>query len=79
MSDVYNLDTIPKSAAIIGGGASGLEAAEYLNALGCRVSVIEQAERITPAMDKDISAFCGAVSKERDKYSHFVQGRFGGR
>ena len=33
VSDVYNLDTIPKSAAIIGGGASGLEAAEYLNAL----------------------------------------------
>ena len=57
VSDVYNLDTIPKSAAIIGGGASGLEAAEYLNALGCRVSVIEQAERIAPTMDKDISTF----------------------
>lgn len=57
VSDVYNLDTIPKSAAIIGGGASGLEAAEYLNALGCMVSVIEQAERIAPTMDKDISAF----------------------
>lgn len=57
VSDVYNLDTIPKSAAIIGGGASGLEAAEYLNALGCTVSVIEQAERIAPTMDKDISAF----------------------
>ena len=57
VSDVYNLDTIPKSAAIIGGGASGLEAAEYLNALGCRVSVIEQAERIAPTMDKDISVF----------------------
>ena len=57
VSDVYNLDTIPRSAVIIGGGASGLEAAEYLNALGCRVSVIEQAERIAPTMDKDISAF----------------------
>ncbi len=80
MSDVYNLDTIPRSAVIIGGGASGLEAAEYLNALGCRVSVIEQAERIAPTMDKDISAFFAAQSqKERDKYSHFVQGRFGGR
>ena len=57
VSDVYNLDAIPRSAAIIGGGASGLEAAEYLNALGCRVSVIEQAERIAPTMGKDISAF----------------------
>lgn len=57
VSDVYNLDAIPRSAAIIGGGASGLEAAEYLNALGCRVSVIEQAERIAPTMDKDISVF----------------------
>lgn len=55
--DVYNLDAMPRSAAIIGGGASGLEAAEYLNALGCMVSVIEQAERIAPTMDKDISAF----------------------
>lgn len=41
----------------MGGGASGLEAAEYLNALGCRVSVIEQAERLAPTMDKDISVF----------------------
>ena len=57
VSDVYNLDAIPRSTAIIGGGASGLEAAEYLNALGCRVSVIEQAERIAPTMDKDISVF----------------------
>ena len=71
VSDVYNLDTIPRSAAIIGGGASGLEAAEYLNALGCRVSVIEQAERIAPTMGKDISAFlrrsltsCRAVSAD---------------
>lgn len=57
VSDVYNLDAIPRSAAIIGGGASGLEAAEYLNALGCRVSVIEQAERLAPTMGKDISVF----------------------
>ncbi len=57
VSDVYNLDSIPGSAAIIGGGASGLEAAEYLNALGCRVSIIEQAERIVPTMDISISAF----------------------
>ena len=48
VSDVYNLDAIPKSAAIIGGGAS---------ALGCRVSVIEQAERLAPTIDKDISVF----------------------
>lgn len=57
VSDVYSLETIPKSAAIIGGGASGLEAAEYLNALGCRVSIIEQAERLAPTMDISISAF----------------------
>lgn len=57
VSGVYTLEFIPKSAAVIGGGASGLEAAEYLNALGCKVTIIEQAERIAPDMSKDISAF----------------------
>ena len=80
VSDVYNLDTIPRSAVIIGGGASGLEAAEYLNALGCRVSVIEQAERNRPDYgQRHKRIFAAQSQKERDKYSHFVQGRFGGR
>lgn len=55
--EVYSLKKIPASATVIGGGAAGLEAAEYLNALGCRVSVIEQADRLAPTMDKNIGAF----------------------
>lgn len=55
--EVYSLKKIPASATVIGGGAAGLEAAEYLNALGCRVSVIEQADKLAPTMDKNIGAF----------------------
>ncbi|HPY56172.1 MAG TPA: FAD-dependent oxidoreductase [Sedimentibacter sp.] len=45
-----------KTAAIIGGGVLGLEAASELNNLGLKVSIIEMADRILPRqLDKDAS------------------------
>ena len=45
----------PKSLAIIGGGAIGVEFASFYNSLGTEVTLIETAPRLLPNADKDIS------------------------
>lgn len=46
--DILNMDILPDSIAIIGGGVIGLEFASYLTDLGVAVTVIEANERILP-------------------------------
>ncbi len=48
-------DTNPKKLCVIGSGAIGVEFASFFNALGSKVTVIEIADRITPAEDSEIS------------------------
>lgn len=45
----------PKSIAIIGGGAIGVEFAYFLNTLGTETHLIEMMDRIVPVEDADIS------------------------
>ena len=45
----------PKSVAIIGAGAIGVEFAYFLNTLGTETHVVEMLDRIVPLEDKDIS------------------------
>lgn len=54
-----------KSAAVIGGGVLGLEAASELNNLGLDVTVIEMADRILPRqLDKNGSEILEKIVKE---------------
>jgi dihydrolipoamide dehydrogenase len=53
--DLLALDRVPSSLVIIGGGAIGVEAAQYLSAFGCEVSIVELEGRILPTMDEDLS------------------------
>lgn len=46
--DILNMDILPDSIAIIGGGVIGLEFASYLTDLGVDVTIIEANERILP-------------------------------
>jgi dihydrolipoamide dehydrogenase len=46
----------PKSVAIIGAGAIGVEFAYFLNTLGTETHLVEMLDRIVPVEDKDISA-----------------------
>ncbi|MFD2639615.1 dihydrolipoyl dehydrogenase [Piscibacillus salipiscarius] len=50
-----NLDELPKSVVIVGGGVIGIEWASMLNDFGVEVTVLEYMERILPTEDKDIS------------------------
>ncbi|MFV0336824.1 MAG: dihydrolipoyl dehydrogenase family protein [Chthoniobacterales bacterium] len=54
--DLLNTDTIPKSALVLGAGPVALEGAYFLNALDCRVSLLQRSERILKSMDSDVSA-----------------------
>ncbi|MEW9809524.1 MAG: dihydrolipoyl dehydrogenase [Candidatus Symbiodolus clandestinus] len=48
------LETIPKRLLVMGGGIIGLEMATVYQALGSTIDVVEMAEQLIPAADKDI-------------------------
>ncbi len=54
-TDVLELDKLPQTILIIGGGAIGLEFACFFNALGTKVTVVEVMDYILPGGDKRIS------------------------
>jgi dihydrolipoamide dehydrogenase len=53
--EILNLTAVPKSLAIIGAGAVGVEFASIFNRFGTEVTVIEMLPRIVPVEDEDIS------------------------
>jgi len=55
-NDILELETIPSSLLIIGGGSVGVEFAYIYNTLGSRVTVIEAMEEIIPTNDRDIGS-----------------------
>lgn len=52
---ILNLKSIPKSLAIIGGGAIGCEFANLYNSLGAKVTIIEFTDRLVPAQSREVS------------------------
>jgi len=54
-TEMLDLDHIPESLAIIGGGVIGCEFATIFSSFGSKVTVIEMLPVIVPMMDKDIS------------------------
>ncbi|MCP4266773.1 MAG: dihydrolipoyl dehydrogenase [Candidatus Brocadiaceae bacterium] len=52
--DILELEEIPSSLLIIGGGSVGVEFAYIYNTLGSKVAVIEAMEEIIPTNDRDI-------------------------
>ena len=52
--DVFNFPILPKSIAIVGSGAIGLEWSKIFSDLGVKVKLIEKAPNIAPMLDIDI-------------------------
>ena len=52
---ILNLEKLPKSVVIIGGGVIGCEFACFFGSVGVPVTVIEMLPEICPQMDKDIT------------------------
>lgn len=53
--DMLQLQSLPSSLAVIGGGVIGMEFASVFAALGCDVTVIEYCKEILPPFDRDIA------------------------
>ena len=54
-NEALNLTEVPKSIAIIGAGAIGLELATMFSSLGSKVTIIEMKDKILPYEDNEIS------------------------
>ena len=54
--EILDLDVIPQSLTVIGGGVIGMEMASYFNSVGCKVTVIEMLDHIGGPVDADIAA-----------------------
>jgi dihydrolipoamide dehydrogenase len=53
--DILNLDHVPESLVVIGGGVIGLEFASLFSTIGSEVTVIEMLPEILPSMDRDVA------------------------
>jgi dihydrolipoamide dehydrogenase len=59
------LPEVPKSVVVIGAGAIGIEFADFWNAFGVEVTVIEFMPRILPIEDEEISASLTRILKKK--------------
>jgi pyruvate/2-oxoglutarate dehydrogenase complex dihydrolipoamide dehydrogenase (E3) component len=64
-SDVWDMESLPESVAIIGAAATGCQLASIFAAFGCRVRLLELAPRILPGEDEDVSRVVGESFERR--------------
>lgn len=55
--DFFNLDSMPESILIVGGGSIGVEFASALSKLGVKVILVEVMNQLLPGFDKDVSKY----------------------
>ncbi|HEY8348850.1 MAG TPA: NAD(P)/FAD-dependent oxidoreductase, partial [Clostridia bacterium] len=53
--ELFDMEEVPESLAVIGGGIVGLEMASYFSAAGSRVTVLEMLDHIAGSVDREIS------------------------
>ncbi|RKX89210.1 MAG: dihydrolipoyl dehydrogenase, partial [Spirochaetes bacterium] len=54
--EILDIDHIPESLVVIGGGVIGMEFASLFSTLGTRVSIVEMLPEIVPSLDSDVAA-----------------------
>ena len=62
--EILNLQAVPKSLAIIGAGAVGVEFASIFHRFGSKVTLLEMLPRIVPVEDEEISKELAAALQE---------------
>jgi len=68
--DILEMQEVPKSLTIIGGGVVGIEMALIFSSFGANVNVVEMEPRLLPFMDKDISQFIEKLLKDKKILFH---------
>lgn len=59
-NEIFDLETVPASLVVIGGGVIGLEMASYFNSAGSKVTVVEMLDHIGGNIDLEISSILQA-------------------
>jgi dihydrolipoamide dehydrogenase len=54
--EILDIDHIPESLVVIGGGVIGLEFASLFSTLGSKVTIVEMLPEIVPSLDGDVAA-----------------------
>jgi dihydrolipoamide dehydrogenase len=62
---LLELAEVPESLAVIGGGAIGLEMAEFFHRLGTKITIVEALDRLAPWEDPDVSKVVEGAAKRR--------------
>ncbi len=63
--EILDIDHVPESLVVIGGGVIGLEFASLFSTLGSRVTVVEMLPEIVPSLDSDVAALLrGRLEKD---------------
>ncbi len=55
---IYDVPSLPRSLAILGGGPIGCEFAQAFARFGCKVTLLQKSERLLPKEDRDLSEAC---------------------
>ena len=63
--DLLQMNRLPKSMIVIGGGAIGLEFAQFLAGFGCKITIIEMLSQIPPSADHEIAQVFEGLLRER--------------
>ncbi|HVU36906.1 MAG TPA: dihydrolipoyl dehydrogenase [Opitutales bacterium] len=64
--EALQLKKVPASMIILGAGAIGVEFAYFLNAFGCKVTLVEMLPRILPIEDDEVSAVLERAFKRQN-------------
>lgn len=64
-SDVWEMESLPESVAIIGASATGCQLASIFAAFGSKVRLLDLAPRILPGEDEDVSRVVGESFERR--------------
>lgn len=63
--EILQLDELPESLVIIGGGVIGMEFASFYNSLGVKVTVVEMLDKILGEMDTELSAMLQGMYEKK--------------
>lgn len=52
--DVLDLETLPKSVVVLGGGVTAVELAQYLSRMGCHTTMVQRSPTLLSSEDPDV-------------------------
>ncbi len=72
-SSILDIERVPKTALVVGGGTSGCEVAQYLAELGTKVVLVEAANTILPKEDEEVGRVMGEYLEKRNGIKIFTK------